>query len=389
MTAAAERYLTLGLQLDRHVEGIVDAYFGPSELAAAVEAEPPREPQALVDAADALLDGLDDGWLRDQAAALRIYAGVLAGESRSYADEVEGCYGVRPPFTDESVFEAAHARLEELLPGTGPVAERHARWEESLRVPAERVEQTLAAAIEVARRWTSELVALPAGESVVVETVRDVPWLAFCEYLGDLQSRISVNVDLPLSAVELLTVVAHETYPGHHTERCLKDQLLVRGRGLLEETIVLVPTPQSLVSEGIATTAPWVLLESDAGPELAAVAHAAGVDLDLAHTLAVGRALEPCRWAEVNAALLLHDRGADPADVRAYLERFGLLSPELAAHLIRFLTEPTSRTYVLTYAAGRRLCRDYLAGGPERFHRLLTEQVRVRDLLDVAAPAAA
>ena len=32
----AKRYLHLGLQLGRHDEGIVDAYFGPPELAAAV-----------------------------------------------------------------------------------------------------------------------------------------------------------------------------------------------------------------------------------------------------------------------------------------------------------------------------------------------------------------
>jgi hypothetical protein len=53
-----------------------------------------------------------------------------------------------------------------------------------------------------------------------------------------------------MSAFELLVLTMHETYPGHHVERCSKEQLLVRGRGLLEETIVLVPTPQSLVSRG-------------------------------------------------------------------------------------------------------------------------------------------
>ena len=50
--------------------------------------------------------------------------------------------------------------------------------------------------------------------------------------------------------------------------------------------------------------------------------------------------------------------------------------------MIRFLNEPTSRTYVITYPAGRELCRAYVAGEPERFRRLLTEQVRVRDLLE-------
>jgi hypothetical protein len=376
-----ERYLRLGLQLGRHVDGLVDSYFGPPELAAAVDAEAPVEPRRLAADAEALLDELEDGWLRDQVAGLRVYAGVLAGESRSYADEVEGCYGVRPTHTDEAVFTAAHEQLEGLIPGDGPLAERFKRWEDSILVPAEQVGPTVAAIIEEARAWTRRLVDLPEGEGVVLETVREVAWMAFCEYLGDLQSRISVNVDLPLSALELLVLSIHETYAGHHAERCSKEQLLVRDRGLLEETIVLVPTPQSLVSEGIAKLAPPLLLESDAGPALGAVLHDAGVELDLVQALAVRRALEPCEWAEVNAALMLHEDGASEAEVQEYLERWGLLNPTLAAHVVRFLQEPTSRTYILTYPAGLELCRSYVAGEPERFRRLLTEQVRVGDLL--------
>ena len=380
--ALATRYLRLGLQVGRHEDGIVDAYFGPPDLATEVEAAAPVEPRLLVAEAEALLDELDDGWLRDQVVGLRTYAGTLAGERRSYADEVEGCYGVRPTFTDEAVFAAAHERLEVLLPGDGTLAERHARWEESLRVPPERVERAVAAAIAEARRQTRALVDLPDGEDVELETVRGVPWMAFCSYRGGLRSGIEVNLDLPQSGLDLLVLAIHETYPGHHAERCCKEELLVRGRGLLEETLVLVPTPQSLVSEGIATLAPSLLLEGEGGPALAA---AAGVELDLEHALAVRRVLEPCRWAEVNAALLLHEHGADEAEVRAYLERWGLMSPELSAHLIRFLHEPTSRTYVLTYPAGHELCESYVGGEPERFRRLLTEQVRVGDLLSMTS----
>jgi hypothetical protein len=68
---AAERYLRLGLQLGRHVDGVVDAYFGPPELAAAVEAERPPEPTTIVADAQALLDELEDGWLRDQVGRRR------------------------------------------------------------------------------------------------------------------------------------------------------------------------------------------------------------------------------------------------------------------------------------------------------------------------------
>jgi hypothetical protein len=42
----------------------------------------------------------------------------------------------------------------------------------------------------------------------------------------------------------------------------------------------------------------------------------------------------------------------------------------------------------MNYPAGRELCRSYVAGEPERFRRLLTEQMRVRDLLEANdAPA--
>jgi hypothetical protein len=379
-----ERYLRLGLQVGRHVDGIVDAYYGPPELAAAVDAEPPVDPRALVADAETLLDELGDGWLRDQVVGVRTYAGGLAGESLSYADEVEGCYTVRPTYTDEAVFTAAHERLEELLPGDGTLAERYQRWENSSLLPADQLERLMAAVIDEARAQTARLLELPDGEGVALEIVRDKSWWASCDYLGELRSRIALNVDLPMTAVQLLILTLHETYPGHHTERCSKEHVLVRGRGLLEETVVLAPTPQTVVTEGIAKLAPSVLLEGNGGAALAAVVRDAGVELDLAHALAVERAHEPCDWAEVNAALMLHEEGASEAETHAYLERWALLTPEWADHMIRFITEPAQRTHIVSYSAGRELCRSYVAGEPERFRRLLTEQVRVRDLLDAS-----
>jgi len=384
--SAAERYVRLGLHLGRHVDGMVDTYFGPAELAAAVDAEPLLDPPALVSAAAALLDELPDGWLRDQVLGLHTYAGVLAGESRSYADEVEGCYGVRPRWTDEAVFAAAHEQLEQLLPGDGPLAERHQRWHDSIQVPAGQVEPIVAAVIERARAWTGELVELPPGEDIELEIVRDKPWLGFQQYLGNLHGQIFINASLPKSAMELLHLAIHETYPGHQAERSLKEHLLIRGRGLLEETLVLVPTPQSVVTEGIAELAVPLLLDSAGGAALAAVVQDAGIEFDLAHARAVEEAAQPCRWAEVNAALMLHEAGAEEAEVHAYLQRWGLLSAQLADHVIHFLHQPDSRSYIIAYPAGRELCGAYVAGDPARFRHLLTEQVRVRDLLAAREP---
>jgi hypothetical protein len=377
-----ERYLRLGLQLDRHVEGTVDAYFGPPELAEEVRAAPPVAAGTLAGDAEALLGELQDGWLRDQVTGLHTFARVVAGEALPYADEVERCYGVRPHRTDESAFAAAHARLDELVPGEGSLAERYQGWRKESAVPRDQIERVVKAVLEEARAWTARVVDLPAGERVTVEIVEDKPWGGFCYYLGDLESRIELNVDIPRSTDELLHLALHEAYPGHHAERCLKDQVLVRDGGRLEETIVLVPTPQSMIAEGIAELATMLVLAGDAGEALAAAVRGAGLDLDLGQVLAITRAFEPCDWVEVNAALMLYEDGTSEEETRAYMERWGLMTPERSAHLIRFLREPTSRSYVLTYAAGRELCERWVGGDLRRFRRLLTEQIRVGDLLE-------
>ena len=362
----AERYLRLGLRLGRHADDVVDAYFGPQELLAAVEAEPLAEPGDLVAAADALLADLPEGWLRDQALGLRTYAGILAGGLR-YADEVRGCYGVRPVRTDVAVFAAAHDRLADLLPGTGPLADRYERWRSSMLVPAARIEPLLAAVIAEARVQTRSLVDLPDGEDVILETVRDVPWQGYNFYLVDLRGRVAINAGLSMSAIDVLDLALHETYPGHQAERACKEHLLVRGQGLLAETAVFTPTPQSVVSEGLARLGPRLMLGGAGGPALAGLVHAAGVEFDLAHALAVEQASEPLRWAEVNAALLRYESGAGPDEALGYLKRWALMTDELAAHLVRFIGDPASRSYVITYPAGLELCQAYVGSEPAQF----------------------
>ena len=49
-----ERYLTLGLRLGKHVDGLVDAYYGPPGLAEAVDGEALRPAADLAADADVL-----------------------------------------------------------------------------------------------------------------------------------------------------------------------------------------------------------------------------------------------------------------------------------------------------------------------------------------------
>jgi hypothetical protein len=78
---------------------------------------------------------------------------------------------------------------------------------------------------------------------------------------------------------------------------------------------------------------------------------------------------------------MLYVDGKDEEEARAYLERWALLDRELSAHAIRFLRGATARAYIICYSAGRELCEAYVADDPARFRRLLSEQLRVGDLL--------
>jgi hypothetical protein len=378
MSDLVERYLLLGLRLGRHVDGLVDAYYGPPQLKTRVDAEPLAEPRVLAGDADALL-AESEGWLHDQLRGLRTYAGVLAGEGLSYADEVEGCYGIRPRRVPEDTFSAAHDRLDALLPGDAALVDRYESWRAAQTVAPDRVLDAFAALVAELRERTRALAGLPDREEVELEAVRDEPWLAFNYYQGGLRSRVVVNLDLSIGAGELVHLAAHETYPGHHAEHAWKELRLVEERGLLEESIFLVPTPQALVSEGVAEVGAELILDAGTQAVLAGI-----LAYDPDEAAAVRDAREPLARVGTNAALMLHEDGAPAVEARDYLERWALLTPVRAEKAVAFLTDPTWRAYVTTYSEGLRLCRAYVAEDAASFARLLTEQVRVGELLAAA-----
>ena len=289
---------------------------------------------------------------------------------------------------DEAAYAAAHERLDELLPDGDSLLDRYNRWRESEVVPAERIVPLAGEVVALLRDRTAAIVELPGGEGVELEAVRDEPWWAFNYYEGDLRSRVVVNVDTLTTTDDLTELAAHEVYPGHHTERAVKEQRLVREQGLLAEAIQLVPTPQSLVAEGIAETGPGLVLDDDTRAALSGLFEREGLPWDPRRGWEIREARTPLRRVGVDAALLLHEGGATAEEAQAHVERWALSTPTQAAQSVRFVTDPTWRAYSITYSAGRRLCGAYVAGDPARFRRLLSEEVRVGELLAAVSSGA-
>ena len=409
-----EDYLRLGLRLGRHIDGMVDAYYGPAVLADAVAAEPVTPAEQLVAEARSLLAALAAGepldsstapggsgaedssaparrhWITAQVVGLRTTCSKLAGEPIGYADEVEACYGVRPSRVDVEALEQAHRQLDEVLPGSGPLAERLVAWRESHAVPVDKLRSAVDSLAEDLRHRTGELFGLPDGEHVSFELVSNEPWSGFNYYLGDLQSRVAINTDLPVLSTGLAHLVAHEAYPGHHTEHSRKEVGLVRRRQWWEESIFLVGTPQCLLAEGLADLG----LEVAWGrhPEARVAEHMAplGIHYDAEVVAAVADAGEALGAVRTNAAFRLHEDGADPDTVIDEVARWGLLPRDRAAKAVEFLTHPTWRAYLTCYVEGFPLCRAFTNGDPARFERLLAEQLTPSDLIEqIALDAAA
>ena len=398
MTDVVERYIELGLRLGRHVDGFVDAYYGPPELSARVDAEPLRAPAELAADAGRLVADLDAGdgagevdagrrrWIRAQALGLRTSARKLDGAAIGYRDEVESCYGARPALVADDEFAASHRRLDEVLPADGgaPLRERYIAWREAHAVPPEKLEAAIRSLADDLRERTRASFGLPDGERVEWIFETDKPWSGFNYYEGGLRSRVAINVDLPVLSLSLGHLVAHEAYPGHHTEHTRKEVGLVRQRRWLEETIFLVGTPQCTLAEGLADLGVEVVLGRRPEPAVAEHLRPLGVRYDAEVAAAVAEAAESLSWVRSNAAIHLHDGGMPVDDVVAYLERWALLPRNRATKAVSFLTDPTWRAYSHCYTEGLRLCREYVDGDAARFERLVTDQLLPADL----APAA-
>jgi hypothetical protein len=383
--SVTESYVELCLRLGRHVDGLVDAYYGDPAVQERIDAEAISEPASL--AADAVrllaeLDGLEEQrrrWLRAQLVGLETVARKLAGEEFDFADEVERRYGVRPRRTAEAEIDAAHAGLDAALPGAGSLAERYQEWREGQAVPKDRLGPILSAIVEELRARTRECLGLPEGESYELQLVSDEPWSAYNYYEGGLRSRIAVNTDVPMATNFLTELMAHELYPGHQTEHAWKEQLLYREGGRPESSILMIGTPESLIAEGIAGLAAEMVLE-DEDAFAAEVLGRHGIEYDADLARAVKGVRRPLARASDNAAMMLYEDGASEDEAVEYLKDRALMSDRRARQAMKFIADPMWRSYVTTYEDGYEVCLTWVEGDRARFKRLLTEQLTPADL---------
>ena len=396
--AVARDYLLLALRLDQHEPGLIDGYFGPAGLKAQVDLEQLRAPARLAEDAAALLVRVPDEvaepdrrqWLTEQLVALRTHAERLGGADLPYLETVARYFAWTPVARDTSVFESAAADIDRHLPGDGSVADRLAAWDRRFEIPVDRLPAVVDWLVDRFRERARATFGLPHDEAIRFHLVHAQPWTGYNWYEGGRRSRFDLNTDLPITASELVHVAAHEAYPGHHTEHALRESELVDDLGRLEASVLLINTPECLISEGLADVGHrfasppaeeaelLVELYERAGLSIAADDPAARAAAET--TVALRRPRRRLHESRVNAALMRHADGRSHEEVLAFLEQVGRYSPAVAAKRLEFIEHPLWRTYVHVYYEGEALLERWLDAVPEpdratRFARLLREQL--------------
>lgn len=384
-------FLLLGLRFDRIQDGYVDSFTGDPALRAQVADEPAPDPADLARTARTLLAELpsvprEDGftelraeYLRAHLVALECAARKFAGEQVGFVDEVRAYFDVQIGPGDPQHYADAHRALEAALGGTGSLAERVADYRRSTEIPPDRLAAAIDAFSSALRDRVRASYPLPDTETIDYEIVTDKPWSGFNYYRGNYASTVAVNADLKQQMANLPRLVAHESYPGHHTEHCRKELRLVNGLGQTEQTIFLVNTPQCLMAEGLADLALHAAVGPDWGAWAADIYADLGLRFDGARAEAISAAMAGLADVRQDAALMLHDEHRDPDDVVAYLSRWLLVDDARARQMMKFLSSPLWRAYTSTYVEGYRLLRGWLDERPdgvgmiERFGVLLDE----------------
>lgn len=387
-TTVIREFLMLGLRFDRIEEGYVDSFTGDPALRAAVADEPAPDPADLARQAERLIgavagvDGLESqraDYLTAHLRALACAGRKFAGEDVGFVDEVREYFDVDIRKGDTDSYREAHRRLDEAVGGTGPLAERMQAYRAGEEIPPERLEECIHAFSSALRDRVRAEYPLPDAETVNYEIVTDKPWSGFNYYEGDYRSTVAVNADLKQQMSNLPRLVAHESYPGHHTEHCRKEAGLVERDGQIEQTIFLVNTPQCLMAEGLADLALYAAIGPDWGAWATEIYADLGLRFDGERAAAISAASADLADVRQDAALMLHDEHRDPDDVVAYMQRWLLTTEPRARQSMKFLSSPLWRAYTSTYVEGYRLLRGWLDARPaevslsERFRTLLDE----------------
>jgi hypothetical protein len=386
LDAVARDYVQLVLELGERDEGYVDAYYGPPAWRTAAHANPRTLPQlaegaralsarvAAIRAPLATLAARRQRFLSAQITAAITRLRMLQGERLSFREEARELYGVEPRPRPLSEFDPILARIDRLVPGEGPLAQRVDAFMERFVIPRDRLDAVMRAAIAECRRRTIAHIPLPRGEHFTLEFVTQRSWSGYNWYQGNYGSLIQVNTDLPVRMGRAIDLGCHEGYPGHHVYNMLLERNLARGRGWVEYMVYPLYSPQSLIAEGSANYGIELAFPGQERLEFErrVLYPLAGLPSAGADTyIQLQDAIRELSGARIAIAADFLDGRIDRAEAISRTQRYGLMSEARAQQSIAFAEQ--YRAYVINYGLGRDLVARFVEwGGAPQERRWMT-----------------
>jgi len=269
-----EDFLLLALRIDKHIKGYVDFYFGPEKLRQIVDNESLTAPNTLLNDSNNSIKQLGtqgyskerERYIEKLLVAMKTSIEILIGSEISIKDQFNKLYDVYLQPVNESKLYDLKEEFNQAYEGYGSLEERMNELRVRRKVPKSDVFVLFKKALNIVKNRTKELFAnlLPKNEHIIIDLIgnkntNEAKWSYYNWYLGNYTSRIEVNPNYNMYWSSLLSAAAHEGYPGHHTEFIIKEQCLYRKNFQFEHSILLLNSPNLIISEGIANLAVNVL----------------------------------------------------------------------------------------------------------------------------------
>src|SRR5690606_4741625 len=312
---------------------------------------------------------------------------MIGGARVKFVEEAERLFALRPQLKPLSHYDAVLARIEALVPGSGPLSERVNGFRQQYAVPETRLPAVMDAAISECRTRTVEHIALPEDESFRMEMVKDKSWGAYNYYQGANQSLIQINTDLPVIVGNALVLGCHEGYPGHHVQG-IYNECAYRTKGWAEYSVLALYAPAAPLNEGGGDYG--VELAFPGGEQLAferdVLYPLAGLDPSMAATFDAFRsAMADLDGAALTISQMYLDGEIDKAKAIDLTQHYELMARDIAEKSLDFDEE--YRSYVINYSVGEDLVRDYVERAGESpadrwaaYERILSQPTLPADL---------
>lgn len=401
LNEVASDYVQMQLEIGEREPGYIDAYYGPAEWQAAAKSAP-RSVEQLAQAAAALtartnaisparlapMEQRRRAFLLANLKAAETRLRMIRGEKLSFADEAEGLFGVRPELKELSSYDPVLARIEQLAPGNGPLADRIDALQDRFTIPKERLQPVFDAAIAECKRRTLQHIDLPEDENFTMEFVTGKSWSGYNYYKGEATSLIQINTDLPIRISRAVDLGCHEGYPGHHAYNVLLEQELAKERGWTEFTVYPLYSPQSLIAEGSANYGIDLAFpgEQRLAYETAALYPLAGLSTaEAGKYAALAEAMRELAGARFTIARDFLEGRITRDQAVALTQKYQLVSKARAEQSIKFTQD--YRSYVINYGLGQDMVRAHVeAAGPSQearwaaFEKIISEPTLPSDL---------